>query len=110
MIHSDQLNKYIDFPFRLQINQSTMEALGMLRACPMNRSPRPGSITMIKSKLCKLYAVYIGLIGFRNISTSELAFRIAVDNPERAKQDQADSDYDHHAHLKTWGMVMDYGK
>ncbi|KAI5121387.1 hypothetical protein M0805_001200 [Coniferiporia weirii] len=43
-----------------------------------------------------------------NITQSDLAFRIAVDDPHRATQGQAESDYDYYAHYKTWGMVMDY--
>ena len=43
----------------------------------------------------------------RNITESELAFRIAVDEPEIATQIQADT-YDYEAHYKTWGMVMAY--
>ncbi|EJD02430.1 uncharacterized protein FOMMEDRAFT_29447 [Fomitiporia mediterranea MF3/22] len=42
-----------------------------------------------------------------NITGSELAFRIAVDEPEPATKIQADT-YDYHAHYKTWGMIMDY--
>lgn len=43
----------------------------------------------------------------RNITESELAFRIAVDEPEIAKEIQGET-YDYHAHYKTWGMVMAY--
>ncbi|KAL5529747.1 hypothetical protein ACEPAG_5732 [Sanghuangporus baumii] len=42
-----------------------------------------------------------------NITGSELAFRIAVDEPEIATGIQADT-YDYYAHYKTWGMVMAY--
>ncbi|KAL5532593.1 hypothetical protein ACEPAF_4367 [Sanghuangporus sanghuang] len=42
-----------------------------------------------------------------NITGSELAFRIAVDEPEIATRIQADT-YDYYAHYKTWGMVMAY--
>lgn len=47
--------------------------------------------------------------GYRNITSSELAFRIAVDEPEPAKGMQA-AEYDYHAHEVTWGMVMDYNE
>lgn len=43
----------------------------------------------------------------RNITGSELAFRIAVDEPEIATGIQADT-YDYYAHYKTWGMIMAY--
>ena len=45
----------------------------------------------------------------RNITESELAFRIAVEEPEPATKIQADT-YDYYAHYKTWGMEMDYDK
>lgn len=40
---------------------------------------------------------------------NELAFRIAVDEPEPAKFTQAGT-YDYYAHERTWGMVMDYSE
>ncbi|KAI5121385.1 hypothetical protein M0805_001198 [Coniferiporia weirii] len=43
-----------------------------------------------------------------NITQSDLAFRIAVNDPHRATQGQAESRYDYYAHYKTWGMVMAY--
>lgn len=39
----------------------------------------------------------------RNITSNELSFRIAVDEPSPAKERQAFS-YDVVAHYKTWGM------
>ena len=43
----------------------------------------------------------------RNITSSELAFRIAIRTPERAEQIQAEP-YDYYAFYKMWGLEMDY--
>lgn len=40
----------------------------------------------------------------RNITPSELAFRIAVDEPEPCQRIQAER-YDYYAHEVTWGMA-----
>ena len=43
----------------------------------------------------------------RNIGPSSIGFRIAVEEPETSMQMQAEQ-YDYTAHMKTWGMNMDY--
>ena len=44
---------------------------------------------------------------FRNITSSELAFRIAIQTPDRANRIQAET-YDYYAFYKLWGLEMDY--
>ena len=78
----------------------------------MNGLSRQASIITVRSKRNTYPAerTTVEHHYFRNITTSELAFRIAVDNPEPAKEMQAESQYDYHAHLKTWGMYMDFDR
>lgn len=54
-------------------------------------------------ELCLSYVLKF-LTHRRNITSSELAFRIAVDEPEIGRTAETDS-YDYHAHEMTWGMA-----
>ena len=69
-------------------------------------------IITTKSKLyLSVFRDYQGPISesgyFRNITGSQLAFRIAVDEPEITQTIQAET-YDYYAHSKTWGMEAEY--
>lgn len=44
----------------------------------------------------------------RNITPSELAFRIAVAEPDTSSMQAGP--YDYYAHEATWGMIMAYDK